>query len=123
MFGIRRWLLRVLVVLLFGGLVAMHGVTWVGGGGLDTTGMAPSGSSHSHEPAPDGGGHGALAGHVAALCVAVLAATGLQLLVRRSRRVAVGPTVGPRPVAHTPPTPRPLRPPEPGRLALNVARC
>ena len=121
MLGLRRWLPRLLAVLLIGGLLAMHGVTELPSGGAGPHAMA-MGSNPAHDQSP-GSGHTA-AGHLATLCLAVLAATGLQLLARRSRPASVKASAwSPASTGRPPSTPRSARPPGPDRLALNVTRC
>ena len=122
-----RWVPRVLVVLLVGGLLVMHGLSWTHGAGADlAASMArPADGSHGHDaPTGTGGSPSVPLLHVAGLCLAVLAGTGLHRLLRRGiRRAAVRLTAALSSAGWSGVAPDPLHPPGLGRVALTVARC
>jgi hypothetical protein len=123
-----RWVPRVLVVLLVGGLLLMHGVSWTHrAGAAPAASMASStDGSHGHDGPTGTGGSPSPAPliHVAGLCLAVLAGTGLHRLLRRGiRRPAVRLTPALSSATWPRVTLEPLHPPGLGRLALTVARC
>lgn len=126
MFRPGRWWWHALVALVVGGLLSMHGVTWLSGqpAPAATSMVGTSPASHGHGEEPAGGEPHSAAGHLAALCLAVLAGAGLHLVVRRRLRPVSG-----RRAAHVvsalpaSAAVRPAHPPGPGRLVLSVARC
>lgn len=127
MLGSGRWVPRVLVVLLVGGLLVMHGVSWTHGAGAGPAASMASSTdgSHGHDgPAGTGGSPSIPLLHVAGLCLAVLAGTGLHRLLRRGiRRPPVRLTAALSSASWPGVTPEPLHPPGLGRVALTVARC
>jgi hypothetical protein len=127
---VRRWTWLLVLPLLVGALLLMHGLdahASEGDGGPVSALSASTAAAHSHEdPAPAGDDHhcdGCIAGHVMAACVAVITTVAAIGLARRALPQG-------RPVArvaaatdHARGLVELLRPPDPVWVRLSVMRC
>ena len=121
-----RWTALLVLPLLAGALLLMHGL----GAGATTTGLhGPSAvaSDHSHQSATpaehdDAGCEGCAVGHVMAACVAIVATVVGLRFARRVIGARVS-TLVDTTAGHVRAARRLLRPPEPAWVRLAVMRC